>query len=162
MIMLIIKNLVIIYCIIGLMIAYIILRDHTLGWLVVINWIGGLYIFNKDLRFLLNIYNKKNMLPKVIKYSLEFKSLTLEKQQREPFLYDRLLILKVLEELDKRYFYPIKIEKPTKHGTRIIFKNIFDKDNDIDLAEKNINDLIKLFNDKYKQDLIFLKLRKDD
>lgn len=102
------------------------------------------------------------MLPKVIKYSLNFESLTIQKQQREPYLYDRLLILKVLQELDKRYFYPIKIGTATKNGTRVVFKNVFDKDNDIDLAENNINNLIKSFNDKYKQDLIYLKLRKDE
>jgi len=89
-----------------------------------------------------------------------FENLTLEKQKREPYLYERLLILKVLQEFDKRYFYPAEIYKPSKKGTCVIFKNIFDKDN-INLAEKNINELILSFNEKYQKDLVLLKIRNE-
>ncbi len=161
MIMLIIKNLIITYCLCGLMIAYIVLRDHTLGWLIITIWIGGLYMVNKDFKFLLTMYSKKNMLPKVTKYMICFNILTLDLQKREPFLYDRQIIINILKEFENRYFYPDRIMKPSKKGTCIIFKNIFDGDgDDIDQAEKNINELILSFNDKYKKDLVLLKIKK--
>jgi hypothetical protein len=141
------------------MIAYIVLRDHTLGWLIITIWIGGLYMVNKDFKFLLTRYSKKNMLPKVMKYSLCFKNLTIVLQQREPFLYDIQIIINILKEFENRFFYPDRIIKPSKKGTCIIFKNIFDKDG-IDQAEKNINKLILSFNDKYKKDLVLLKIKK--
>jgi hypothetical protein len=59
MIFLTIKALINIYCLAGLLSAYIILKDNVFGYLAIIIYIEGLYMFNKDLKFLLNMYSNK-------------------------------------------------------------------------------------------------------
>jgi hypothetical protein len=59
MMLLIIKNLIIGYCLSSLIISYIILNERILGYLCIIIFLEGIYMLNKDFKFLLNMYNKK-------------------------------------------------------------------------------------------------------
>jgi len=111
MIFLMIKALINIYCLAGLLSAYIILKDNIFGYLAAIIYIEGVYIFNKDLKFLLNMYSNKKMI-KI--YSV----LTKQYRNREPLIFDRLILLKVINEFIHNNFYPVKIEI-TNINTRI-------------------------------------------
>ncbi|MBN2545748.1 MAG: hypothetical protein JXB50_08125 [Spirochaetes bacterium] len=147
-----IKALINIYCLAGLLSAYIILKDNAFGYLAIIIYIEGVYMFNKDLKFLLNMYSNKKMI-KIKIYSV----LTKQYRNREPLIFDRLILLKFLNEFDNN-FYPVKIEI-TNNNTRIYYEKI--NDSNYKVAEKNINKLIGSFNRNYCKNIVFLKIERE-